>query len=133
MAEVSRWSLTGQPARRYLAPSMNIDFTCKKCEGSFEIDSSDLIDGTEKLECPHCNVKASQAATDDFTASLTELTAQLTLLAKKFTLEFEVDSEDLGGAAVPDDDEEEDDDDIDDDDDDDDDDDEDDLEEVDES
>ena len=39
---------------------MTIDFTCVKCEGSFELDAQDIIDGTEKLECPHCNVKAPQ-------------------------------------------------------------------------
>ena len=32
---------------------MTIDFTCVKCEGSFELDAQDITDGTEKLECPH--------------------------------------------------------------------------------
>ena len=34
-----------------------IDFTCQKCEGNFELDSQDLIDGTETLECPQCENK----------------------------------------------------------------------------
>ena len=103
---------------------MTIDFTCVKCEGSFELDSQDVIDGTEKLECPHCNVKAPQAAVDDFIAALTELTAQVGSMSKRFTLTMTIESEDID--ADDDDEEEEEeeedvDDDVDDDDDDDDD------------
>jgi DNA-directed RNA polymerase subunit RPC12/RpoP len=102
-----------------------IDFTCQKCEGNFELDSQDLIDGTEKLGCPHCENKLTKSANEDFTAALGELHAQLTAIAKKFTASLELDSEDLSGAAAEDDEaeEDEDDDDLDDDDDDDDDDD----------
>jgi hypothetical protein len=106
---------------------MTIDFTCVKCEGSFELDAQDIIDGTEKLECPHCNVKAPQSQVDDFVAALTELTAQVAIISKRFTMTMSIESEDLE-ADKDDDDEEEDeeeDDDVDDDDDDDDDDDED--------
>jgi len=104
-----------------------IDFTCQKCEGNFELDSQDLIDGTEKLECPHCENKLTKTANEDFGAALAELTAQLAAIAKKFTASIELDTEEVGAAAVDDDeeDDEEDDDDLDDDEDDDDDDDED--------
>lgn len=106
-----------------------IDFTCQKCEGNFELDSQDLIDGTEKLECPHCENKLTKAANEDFGAALAELTAQLQAIAKKFTASIELDSEDLGAADLDEDDDDEEDEDEDDDDEDDDDDDDDDLDE----
>jgi DNA-directed RNA polymerase subunit RPC12/RpoP len=108
---------------------MTIEFTCQKCEGTFEIDMQELIDGSEPLECPHCGNKVSKALGEDFTSALTELQAQLTALAKKFTLTMELDSEELSSVAEEeaeeeeDDDEDEDDDDDEDDDEDDDDDD----------
>jgi hypothetical protein len=106
---------------------MTIDFTCVKCEGSFELDAQDITDGTEKLECPHCNVKAPQAAVDDFVAALTELNAQVASMSKRFTLTLTIESEDVEGEDDDDDEEEaaddDDDDDVDDDDDEDDDDD----------
>ena len=95
---------------------MTIDFTCVKCEGSFELDSQDVIDGTEKLECPHCNVKAPQAAVDDFIAALTELNAQVASLSKRFTLTMTLESEDLDADDDDEEEEEEDDEDVDDDD-----------------
>ncbi|PZR16041.1 MAG: hypothetical protein DI536_07020 [Archangium gephyra] len=114
-----------------------IDFTCQKCEGTFELDSQDLIDGTEKLECPHCENKLTKSANEDFTAALGDLVAAMSAISKKFTASVELDSEDLGAADLDededddDDDEEDDSDDDDDDDDEDDDDDDDDAEDVD--
>lgn len=81
---------------------MTIDLTCQKCDGEFELDVQDLVDGSEKLECPHCGVKASQTATDDFTAALAELNTQVALLAKKFSINFEIDTDDVAPAAAPD-------------------------------
>jgi hypothetical protein len=110
------------------ASTMTIDFTCVKCEGSFELDAQDIIDGTEKLECPHCNVKAPQASVDDFVAALTELTSQVGSMSKRFTLTMTIESEDVDADDDDDEDEDEedvDDEDLDDDDEDDDDDDED--------
>ena len=104
-----------------------IDFTCQKCEGIFDLDAADLIDGTEKLACPHCDNKLTKTANEDFSAALAELNAQLAAIAKKFSVALEVETADLPAAGVEadeDDDEEDDDDDLDDDDDDDDDDDE---------
>lgn len=111
-----------------------IDFTCQKCEGTFELESQDLIDGSDKLECPHCENKLTKSANEDFTAALGELVAQLAAISKKFSASMELDSEDAGSAAEEeeDDDEDEDDDSDDDEDDDDDDDDDDDLDDEDE-
>ena len=112
---------------------MTIEFNCQKCEGSFEIDAQDLIDGSEPLECPHCENKVSKAMLEDFTSALSELNAQLNVLSKKFTLTMEIDSEELGADVdddeVESDDEDEDEEDLDEEDDDEDDDDEDDDEE----
>lgn len=98
---------------------MTIDFTCQKCEGSFELDAQDMIDGTEKLECPHCGVKAPQAQVDDFIAAFTEMQAQITSLGKRFAVAMSLETDDVeGDDDDEDEDEDEDDDDIDEDEDD---------------
>lgn len=74
---------------------MTIDFTCQKCEASFELDAEDLIDGTEKLVCPHCNAKAPINVLDDFVAALTEMRSQIAALAKKFSVTLSLETEDL--------------------------------------
>jgi len=105
---------------------MTLDFTCQKCEGTFEIDAQDLIDGSEKLECPHCNTRAPANVVDDFVAALTEMRAQVAALSKRFSFSTTLESEDLAELDADEDDDDDDDDDDEDDVDDDDDDDEDD-------
>lgn len=73
---------------------MTIDFTCQKCDSSFEIDVQDLIDGSEKIVCPNCDAKAPTALTDDFIAALTEMRAQVAALGKKFTVNLSIESDD---------------------------------------
>ena len=87
---------------------MTLDFTCQKCEGTFEIDAQDLIDGTEKLECPHCNTRAPAASVDDFVAALTEMRAQVAALSKRFTVSTTLESEDLAELDADEDDDEDD-------------------------
>lgn len=74
---------------------MTIDFTCTKCEASFEIESQDLVDGTEKLVCPHCDAKAPSNLVEDFVAALTEMTAQVAAMSKKFSVNMAIETEDL--------------------------------------
>ncbi len=74
---------------------MSIDFTCQKCEGNFELDAQDLIEGTEKLICPHCDTKAPSNLTEDFVAALTEMRAQIAALGKKFAVSMTLESEEL--------------------------------------
>ncbi|MCI0574514.1 MAG: hypothetical protein L0Y66_27585 [Myxococcaceae bacterium] len=74
---------------------MTIDFTCQKCEGTFELDAQDLIDGTEKLECPHCGAKAPASLAEDFSNALAELRTQLAALSKKFSASLTVETEDV--------------------------------------
>ncbi len=74
---------------------MTLDFTCQKCEASFEVDAEDLIDGTEKLVCPHCNARAPSNLSEDFVSALTEMRAQVAALAKKFAVNISVETEDL--------------------------------------
>lgn len=99
---------------------MTLDFTCQSCEGGFELDSGDLADGSEALQCPHCDVKAPQSAVDDFVAALTELKAQVASLGKRFAVNLTIETEEVEEEV--DEEEEEDDEDVDDDDEDDDDD-----------
>ena len=110
---------------------MTLDFTCQKCEGTFEIDAQDLIDGSEKLECPHCNTRAPANVVDDFVAALTEMRAQVAALSKRFSLSTTLESEDLAELDAEDEDDD-DDEDVDEDEDEDDDDDDDDDEDLDE-
>ena len=93
---------------------MTLDFTCQKCEGTFEIDAQDLIDGSEKLECPHCNTRAPANVVDDFVAALTEMRAQVAALSKRFSVSTTLESEDLAELDAEDEDDEADDDDEDD-------------------
>ncbi len=74
---------------------MTIDFTCQKCETSFEVDAQELIDGSEKLICPNCKAKAPVAQVDDFVAALTEMRSQVATLAKKFSVNMAIETEDL--------------------------------------
>jgi DNA-directed RNA polymerase subunit RPC12/RpoP len=106
---------------------MTLDFTCLKCSGSFELDAGDLIEGTEDLECPHCEAKATKTQAEDFTSALSELLLQITKLSKKFQVSVEFETEEVAAVAAPDDDEDDDDEDDDDEDDDDEDDDDEDL------
>lgn len=106
---------------------MTIDFTCQKCEGSFELDADDLIEGTEKLQCPHCDQKASASMVDDFTSALAEVRTQIANLSKKFAVSLALESEDVAEELEEDEEEDEDEDFEDDEDSDDDDDDDDDL------
>lgn len=92
----------------YLAdPAMTIDFTCQKCEASFELDSQDLIDGTEKLVCPHCDAKAPSNLAEDFVAALVEMRAQVAALSKKFGVNMAIETEELEDEADEDEDEDE--------------------------
>lgn len=86
---------------------MTLDFTCQKCEGSFELEADDLIDGTEKLSCPHCDQKASAAMLDDFTAAITEFRAQIAKLSKKFQVSLSIETVDVEDEVDDDDEEEE--------------------------
>src|SRR5215470_7129197 len=90
---------------------MTLDFTCQKCEGTFEIDAQDLIDGSEKLECPHCNTRAPANVVDDFVAALTEMRAQVAALSKRFSFSTTLESEDLAELDADEDEDDEDDDD----------------------
>jgi DNA-directed RNA polymerase subunit RPC12/RpoP len=79
----------------FRATTMSIDFTCQKCEASFELDAQDLIEGTEKLLCPHCDAKAPANLSEDFVAALTEMRAQIAVMGKKFAVSMTLESEDL--------------------------------------
>src|SRR5438045_6285902 len=86
---------------------MTIDFTCQKCEASFELDAQDLLDGTEKLACPHCDAKAPTNLMEDFVAALSEMRAQVAALSKKFSVNMAVETEDLEDELDEEEDEEE--------------------------
>lgn len=81
---------------------MTIDFTCRKCEGSFEIEAGDLISGTEKLICPHCDAKAPPAMVDDFTSAVAELRTQVATVSKKFAVSLAIETEDVEEEVVED-------------------------------
>ena len=78
----------------YLGAAMTIDFTCRKCDASFELDFDDLNDGTEKLACPNCDASASAAMVEEFTAALTELRGQVVKLSRKFGVNLAIETDD---------------------------------------
>ncbi|NTX06984.1 hypothetical protein HUA74_16840 [Myxococcus sp. CA051A] len=85
---------------------MSIDFTCQKCEASFELDVQDLIEGTEKIICPHCDAKAPANLSEDFVAALSEMRAQIAVLDKKFAVSMTLESEDVADTIDEEDEEE---------------------------
>ncbi|WP_181791072.1 MULTISPECIES: hypothetical protein [Myxococcus] len=87
-------------------PTMSIDFTCQKCEASFELDVQDLIEGTEKIICPHCDAKAPANLSEDFVAALSEMRAQIAVLDKKFAVSMTLESEDVADTIDEEDEEE---------------------------
>ena len=85
---------------------MTIDFTCQKCDATFEIDVQDLIDGSEKLVCTSCDTKAPAGMVEDFVAALTEMRTQVAALGKKFSLAMAFETEDLEDLDAKDEDDE---------------------------
>ena len=83
----------------YSPVNMTIDFTCQKCGGNFELDIQDLIDGSEKIECPHCEACPSQTMADDFIAAVADLRSQIAMLSKKFDISLSLATEELDEAA----------------------------------
>ncbi|MCL2179148.1 MAG: hypothetical protein FWC28_01445 [Proteobacteria bacterium] len=96
---------------------MTIDFTCHKCGGSFELDIQDLIDGSEKIECLHCDASPSQTMMNDFVAAVADLRSQISMLSKKFDISLSMTTEELDESAEELEEEEEDEDELDNDDD----------------
>ena len=84
---------------------MTIDFTCQKCDATFEIDVQDLIDGSEKLVCTSCDAKAPANVVEDFVAALTEMRTQVAALGKKFSLAMAFENEELEDLDAKDDEE----------------------------
>jgi predicted Zn finger-like uncharacterized protein len=74
---------------------MTIDVSCQKCEASFEIDASELIEGNERIKCPNCDQRAPQALVEDLGAALGELCKNMAELRKRFTLSLALESDDL--------------------------------------
>lgn len=74
---------------------MMIDLTCQKCEASFEVDASDLIEGNERIKCPNCDAKVPQAMVDDLGNSLGELCKAIAALRTRFEVSMAVETDDL--------------------------------------
>ena len=74
---------------------MMIDLTCQKCEASFEIDASDIMEGNERIKCPNCDAKAPQNLVDDLGNALGELCKSIAALRLKFGVELALETDDL--------------------------------------
>jgi len=74
---------------------MMIDLTCQKCEASFEIDATDLIEGSERIKCPNCDAKAPQPLVDDVGNALGELCKSVAALRARFGVSLAVETDDL--------------------------------------
>ncbi|MDR0966419.1 MAG: hypothetical protein LBM75_07975 [Myxococcales bacterium] len=74
---------------------MSIDLTCVKCDSSFELDPTELLNGSDRIQCPHCNSKVSPLAVEEFAISLAEFCKQIAALSKRFSLSLSLESDDL--------------------------------------
>ncbi len=73
---------------------MTVDFICQRCDGSFELDFGDMLEG-EPIECPNCDQKASKKASEELATSLEELMGKVAELRGKFEISLTVESDDL--------------------------------------
>jgi hypothetical protein len=73
---------------------MTLDFTCQACDATFDVELSDLAD-EPLVQCPSCEARAPRGAVEGVTGALDDLFAQLAALRRKFTVVFEVASDDL--------------------------------------
>ena len=74
---------------------MTIDLTCQKCEASFEVDASDLIEGNERIKCPNCDAKVPQNMVDDLGSGLGELCKAIAALRTRFEVSLALETDDL--------------------------------------
>ncbi|HEY3449841.1 MAG TPA: hypothetical protein VGK67_26035 [Myxococcales bacterium] len=74
---------------------MMIDLTCQKCEASFEVDASDVIEGNERIKCPNCDAKVPQPMVDDLGNSLGELCKAIAALRPRFEVSMALETDDL--------------------------------------
>jgi hypothetical protein len=73
---------------------MTLDFSCSKCEASFELELADLLED-DKLQCPNCDAKAPRDAVDGFTTALDDMFGSLKALKKSFTVNYAIESDEL--------------------------------------
>lgn len=88
---------------------MTIDFICQQCDGSFELDFSELLEG-DALVCPNCGQASSEKTAEEFATALDELFARLAKLRSRFLVSLAIESDELPPPYDEDSDEEEDDD-----------------------
>lgn len=74
---------------------MNITFVCQSCEDSFDVDYASLTEEAKGLKCPNCSKKLSASETDDLVTAIDELLGQVAALRKRFSINLEIDAEDL--------------------------------------
>jgi len=74
---------------------MMIDLTCQKCEASFEVDASDVIEGNERIKCPNCDAKVPQNMVDDLGNALGELCKAIAALRTRFEISMALETDDL--------------------------------------
>jgi predicted Zn finger-like uncharacterized protein len=73
---------------------MQLEFQCQKCEESFSIDLSDLSNDPT-VRCPSCGAHAPADQIESLVAALEELFGAISPLRRKFTLAFDVNSEEM--------------------------------------
>lgn len=73
---------------------MTIDFICQQCDGSFELDFSDLLE-EDALVCPNCGQSSSDKSAEEFSTALDELFARLAKLRSRFVVSLAIESDEL--------------------------------------
>ena len=73
---------------------MQLELQCQKCEDSFVAEVVDL-QTDPKLRCAGCGAHAPEEQVETLVGALEELFAALAPMRRKFTINLEVDSEDM--------------------------------------
>jgi hypothetical protein len=74
---------------------MTIDLSCQRCEASFELDATDLIEGNERIKSPNSDAKAPQTLVEDLANALGDVCKHMAALRKKFVISLALESDDL--------------------------------------
>ena len=74
---------------------MIFTIVCQACDESWELEYSQLAEGTRGVRCPGCSKRVPANEVDEIVSSLDELLEQVAALRKRFALSFEVDADDL--------------------------------------
>lgn len=81
--------------------TMTIDLACAKCEASFELEVTELLEEPGSLACPNCEARAPRRKVEALASALDDLLRSVAGLAQSFVVSFAAETDDLPAAYDP--------------------------------